>query len=269
MSWAGGSHGNGSQTSNTKGPPSWDVIMEHRYSIADWEADIRRWEQGTELAPRQRSPAIVHALTGLPREIVRELPPDQMTNGMQVDLGDVQGNRCHSRSDLLLHRLCQKLARPQAATAVASMTALTAFSRRPDESIDEAITRVEFLVTKAVHPGQLNVGIPDIAWMLLHGLSIPPTQWAQYLAPTNGHLPANDHDFNALLMTQIQRQGHEDERDGSATTEQDHPAHWDRDTERVRTVVGITLGITLGSSAERQARRPTTTPTTIEMELYG
>lgn len=118
--------------------------MEHRYSIADWETDTRRQEQNTELAARQRGPAIVHALAGQPREIAREVPPDQMASEMQIDLGDGQGIRWRSGVDLLLHRMCQTCAPPQAATAIGSMTALTAFSRRPGESTDTAITRLSF-----------------------------------------------------------------------------------------------------------------------------
>ena len=103
MSLGGGNHGYGFQQNSTKLPPTLDINMEQRYPIVDWVADIRVWEQSTDLAQRQHGPAIVLALTGLPREIAREVPPDQLANRVYIDLGDGQGNIWHSSVDLVLH----------------------------------------------------------------------------------------------------------------------------------------------------------------------
>ena len=144
------------------------------YPIADWVADIRLWEQSTDLAPRQHGPAIVLQLSGLPREIAREVPPGDLADGTYLDLGDGQGNIWHSGVDLLLHGLTKKFAPLQVETAISSMTELVAFRRQPGEPIDRAIARFDLLRHKAVHLGHFNMGVPNLAWMVLNALSIPP-----------------------------------------------------------------------------------------------
>eukprot|EP00959_Pyramimonas_sp_CCMP1952_P229823 4805161-Pyramimonas_sp.AAC.1 len=66
----------------------------------------------------------------------------------------------------------------EAETAIASMTDLVAFRRRPGEPIDQALARFDFLKFKAEHLGNFHMGIPNLAWMLLNALGIPPPQWA-------------------------------------------------------------------------------------------
>ena len=137
---------------------------------------------------------MVLAVTGLPPEIAREVPPDQFANRVYIDLGDGQGNIWRTGVDILLHGLCRKFAPLQMETAIGSMIGPVAFRRRPGEPIDKAVARLD-LLRHTAHLGQFNMGSPNLAWMLLNALSIPPTQWAQYLAQTDGNLPAKDPEF--------------------------------------------------------------------------
>ena len=58
------------------------------YPIQDWIADVWLWEQSTDLQQRQHGPAVVLTPSGLPREIAREVPAEQLANGAWIDLKD-------------------------------------------------------------------------------------------------------------------------------------------------------------------------------------
>ena len=126
---------------------------------------------------------MVLALFGLPREIVREVPPDQFANGIAADLGNRNGPVWHSGVDLLIHGRIQRFSPLHVKAAIGSGTELVAFKRKPGESIDRVIARYKLSRHKVGNFGNFNIGIPDLAWMLLNALSIPPTQWAQFLTP--------------------------------------------------------------------------------------
>ena len=79
------------------------------------------------------------ALTGLPREIAREVPAEQLANGAWIDLNDGFGYIWHSVLDLLIHGMSKKFAPLQVETAIGSMADLVDFRRRPGELIDRAM----------------------------------------------------------------------------------------------------------------------------------
>eukprot|EP00959_Pyramimonas_sp_CCMP1952_P112096 2344142-Pyramimonas_sp.AAC.1 len=79
--------------SNTKTPPSWDPARESSYPLRDWITDIRMWEAMTDIPARSIAPAVVLQLSGLAREISREVPPDQLQDGVYMDLRDGAGHR--------------------------------------------------------------------------------------------------------------------------------------------------------------------------------
>ena len=145
------------------------------------------WEQSTDLAQRQHGLAIVLQLTGLPKEIARKVPLHQLAEGAYLDFNDGMGQVWRSGVDLLIHGLTKKFAPLQVESAIGSMTKLVAFRRHPGEQIDRAIARFDLLRHKTVHLGQFSLGTPNLAWMLLNALNIPPNQWAQFLAPTHGN----------------------------------------------------------------------------------
>ena len=60
-----------------------------RYSLGLLTSDFGNFS--TDLQTAQQGPAVVLALSGLPREIAREVPPDQLANGILTDLGDGNG----------------------------------------------------------------------------------------------------------------------------------------------------------------------------------
>ena len=91
------------------------------YPFQDWIADLRLWEQSTDLQQRQHGPAVVLALTGLPREIAREVPAEQLANGAWIDINDGHGYIWHSGLDLLIHGISKKCAPLQVETAIGSM----------------------------------------------------------------------------------------------------------------------------------------------------
>ena len=156
------------------GMPPWRYRIRH--SLGLLTADCGNFS--TDLQPAQQGPEIVLALLGLPREIVREVPPDQLANESATDLGNGNDPVWHSGADLLIQGLSARFSPLQVEAAIGSMTELVAFKRKPGESIDRANTRFELLRHKAGNLGNFNIGIPNLAWMLLNALSIPPTQWA-------------------------------------------------------------------------------------------
>eukprot|EP00959_Pyramimonas_sp_CCMP1952_P267559 5594262-Pyramimonas_sp.AAC.1 len=62
-----------------------------------------------------------------------------------MDLRDGAGHRWCSGLDLLIHGLRRKFMPLEVETAIASMTDLVAFRRRPGEPIDQALARFDLL----------------------------------------------------------------------------------------------------------------------------
>lgn len=202
-----------------KQPPSWDPASQNAYSFEDWVLDVTLWSEATDLSYRQQGPMVVLGLGGLARELAREVPATDLTNGNYLDTDDGQGYVWHSGLVLLLHGLRRKFAPLQVEEAVNSMTSMVAFRRRPGEPIDAAVARFQLLRFKSESRAGFAPGPTAVAWMLLNALGIPPNQWAALLAPSQGSLPQNEPQLNDL-MTFIRRQGHLYEATGLANAAQ-------------------------------------------------
>jgi len=84
--------------------------MESMYHFRDWLADVRLWAEATDLPWANQGPAVALLLGGLAKELAREVPPDQLTNGVNSDFGDGSGPTWHSGLDVLLRGLTRTLA---------------------------------------------------------------------------------------------------------------------------------------------------------------
>ena len=73
--------------------------------------------------------------------------------------------------------------------------------------MDAAIARFELLRYRAASTANFDMSPSGYAWTLLNALQIPPSQWASFLAPNGGVLPAAEADLTAMAYF-IRRQLH-------------------------------------------------------------
>eukprot|EP00959_Pyramimonas_sp_CCMP1952_P069203 1444422-Pyramimonas_sp.AAC.1 len=78
----------------------------------------------TDIPQRPMAPAVVLQLGRLAREILRDIPPEELQDGVYMDLRDGNGNRWCSGVDLLMHALRRKFMPVEVETAIASMADL-------------------------------------------------------------------------------------------------------------------------------------------------
>jgi len=210
-----GNYGAGVHTATNKVPPSWAPEMQATYPFQDWVDDVKLWIGATEVNWQQQGPVVALQLGGLAREIARQVPQQDLTQGFVQDFGDGQGQVWHSGVELLLFGLARKFGALTVETAISDMTALVAFRRRAGEQVDEALARWDLLKHKAEVRGGFILQPAQAAWMILNALGIPSNQWAQFLAPNLGNLPATGAELTALTSF-IRRQGHLYENQGLA-----------------------------------------------------
>ena len=70
---------------STKIPPVWDPANEERYPFRSWLQDVTMWAAATDLFPQQIGPSMALRVAGPAREILRDIPVQQLQNGAMVD----------------------------------------------------------------------------------------------------------------------------------------------------------------------------------------
>ena len=180
-------------TATLKTPPSWSYENSHQYSLRSWLSDVILWSNATDLEPDRHAPAVALVVTGAARDLIRELQPQQLREGVWEQGVHVSG--------LLL--LCRTLARHYAPMETElqtrSMAELVGFSRLNGENMDAALTRFEVLKHRAIQRGGFAMNAATMSYILLNGLRLRPEQWDRMLLPLDGEMPVNDQQFQQLF----------------------------------------------------------------------
>ena len=212
------------QLSTSKVPPYWSPQLELRgYPFRVWLQDVGIWSSSTELREEQLGGAVIQRLGGVARQLARSLDPDTVRNGrLEFDnvgqpILDLNGEHVRATGlQLLLRALQRRYGQQDIETSVSCIVDLMTFRRLAHESIDDSLTRLEVIKSRAEELGDFHIGTGGLAWMMLHHLGISKVHWPLLLAPFQGRFPANEAGLQQLL-TAIRTQCHLLERTHSTS----------------------------------------------------
>ena len=193
------------QQSTSKVPPYWAPYLEQRgYPFRLWAQDVMLWCAATELQPNQRGPAIVQRLGGTARDIMREVPVENIALGRF----DAAGNQIEDGVQMLIAGLRRRFGPLDIQTSISTIVELLTFRRSERESIDDAVTRFEALRARVDGLDQPFVlPIPVLSLLFLEALHVPKAVYPLLLQGNMGQLPINSDQLNAM-MHMVRQQGH-------------------------------------------------------------
>lgn len=120
-----------------KTPPAWSLERSGSYSLRSWLSDVVLWAGATDLEPERQGPAVALVVTGAARDLVRELQPQELRDGIWEQGTHIPG----------LMLLCRTLARHYAPheteVQTRAMAEMMGFARLPNESIDGSLAMTE------------------------------------------------------------------------------------------------------------------------------
>jgi len=174
------------------------------------------WSSGTDIDLTRQGHLLFLALGGLAKEIVRDIPHDEVTHGRHIDHNDGNGPVPTPGIHVILWLLTQRFDELSVETTIRSIIDFVSFRRRPGEAIDMALSRFELLRRRAMNVSELDMGPVGNSWMLLNALGIAPQHWNQYLLPFRGTLPTTAQAFHDLT-SRLRRAGHLTEPRGLAS----------------------------------------------------
>lgn len=219
-------HGSQDQGVTNRIPPAWAPEWERSYSFQQYCADLLMWIASTDIDEARQGPTVAMRLQGGAKVVMREMDPNQLVNGVLIldPAGGFdqngQPNRIHITGvQFLLRHLKRRYAPLDQEVQIQAIADLFHFRRLGGETTDDVICRFELAIHRAANQGQVVIGEPIQAWMLLSALAIPRDKWSLLLAPTLGALPttvAQHTDFVAY----IRRQGHLYDHDRNKTIQQ-------------------------------------------------
>ena len=193
-----------------KVPPSWCAERAQDYAFRAWLADVVLWAGATDLEAERHGPAVAMQVHGAAREVVREIPADLLRNGRLNPQGQMETGLM-----LLMRTLAERYSPLEVESSTRSIAELINLRRLGGESMDSYLTRFDVLRNRAQNRGNMNMGVPGLAWMLLNGLRASPEVWDRALMPFNGNLPQDNAQL-AVLTERLRRQGHLHEQQGIA-----------------------------------------------------
>ena len=189
-------------TANLKVPPAWTAERAHWYSLRSWLSDLVLWASATDLDPVMQGPVAALQITGAAREIVREIPPQHLRDGVQdPQQGHIPGLM------LLARALTDRYGPLESEVATRAISELVTFTRMQGESVDALLVRFEVLRVRAQQRGGLGINAQGLSWMLLNALRLPPEMWDRLLPANQGILPQDEQQL-AALCDRIRRTGH-------------------------------------------------------------
>eukprot|EP00435_Cladocopium_sp_Y103_P070385 s66_g35.t1 len=183
-----------------KTPPSWSHEQSNNYSLRAWLSDIAVWSAATDVEVERQAAAAVLQIHGMARDLVREIPAQQLRDGVW------EGNMHIPGLMLVCRTLAQRFAPLESELQTRTMSELMNFQRLPGESIDSSLTRFEVLRHRVGQRGGLVMNATSQAYLLLNGLRLHPQQWDRALLPIDGQLPMNEMELNQL-MDRLRRVG--------------------------------------------------------------
>ena len=69
-------------TATLKVPPAWSIERNQYYNLRAWISDLVLWSSATDLEPHRLGPIAALQVSGSAKELVREIPPEQLANGV-------------------------------------------------------------------------------------------------------------------------------------------------------------------------------------------
>jgi len=126
---------------NLKTPPAWDTSLDKQYPLRIWMSDMLLWDGATEVDVQRRGPAVVMRLSGVAREIAREIDPGTLSQGRAIF--DAQGQQVGYESGVealvsLLRRRFHPLERE---IQVSALSEVFQFTWQDREGMDDVLAR--------------------------------------------------------------------------------------------------------------------------------
>ena len=190
-------------TATIKVPPAWSIERNHHYSLRAWISDLILWSTATDVEAHRMGAIAALQVSGSAKELVRELPPDQLANGV---IDPQTGNQITGLM-LLVRTLANRYAPLEGEASIKAVSDFLNFSRLPGESVDAFLVRFDALRNRAHVRGGLGVNASGLSWLLLKALNLSADLVDRLLQPLGGQLPQDDPQLGQLLE-RIRRQGH-------------------------------------------------------------
>ena len=177
-----------------KTPPGWSVENAHVYSLRSWLSDLVLWSASTDIEPQRQGPMAALQITGMARDLVREIPPNVLRDGQYDQAGQHQTGLM-----VLAQVLTDRFMPMEAELATRALAELMSFARLNDETLDACLVRFDVLRNRAAQRGGMGMTAQGMSWLLLRGLRLNPDMWDRVLTPLDGQLPQNEVQFTQLL----------------------------------------------------------------------
>ena len=228
------------QTASGKIPPSWSPERDRSYSFRQFQQDILLWAAATDVQADRQGPAVALRLAGSAKVLAREMDPNMLINGVMIDdpaggymLDPNNGQPMRDPNtgnyipaqiaitglEALMRQLRRRYAPLDQEIQISAISELFHFRRSHHEGTDELIARFDLCIHRAANMGQVVIGEPIKAWMLLSASGIGREKWAMLLQPTLGALPTTAAEFHAFQQY-MRRQGHVFDHSGDKTVAQ-------------------------------------------------
>ena len=181
------------QNNNNRQPPAWSPNMEERYPFRNWCRDLLLWciAHG-DMEPHRQAASVLMNLRDGARELTREIPPNIVVNGGNVNGRHVDG------TTYIMHILAERYGQLGEEARLSSITDLMNFNRVGNERVDDLITRFEIIRQRARDQGTLTMSIEGLAWILLKSCQINDTQLLNLLQPFGGRFPTTEQELRDL-----------------------------------------------------------------------
>lgn len=184
--------GHGVGVATLKTPPGWSYENSGAYSLRSWLSDIVLWSTATDMEQERQAPAVALVIVGAARDLIREIPPQHLRDGVW------EGGQHVTGLLVLCRTLAQHYAPLETELQTRAMSELMGYSRMVGETMDGALTRFEVLRHRAAQRGGFAMNVTSLAYLLLNGLKLKPDAWDRVLLPLDGQLPVNDAQLQKL-----------------------------------------------------------------------
>ena len=176
-----------------KTPPAWCYENAAQYTLRSWLSDVLMWSSATDVEVERQGPAVALQITGVARDLIREINPQHLREGLHEQGVHIPGLM------LLCRTLANHFAPLESELQTRAMAELMNFARMGHETIDVSLTRFEVLRHRAAQRGGLMMNTTTLSYLLLNGLRLRPEQWERALMPLDGQLPHDDQSFQQLF----------------------------------------------------------------------
>ena len=160
----------------TRIPPAWDPRNEATYSFRRWSHDVLLWCLTSDLQPYQQCAAIMQRLGGVAKESASsKFTPQEIIHGGMVN-GIPQDAVTY-----LFHGLKERFGALEEETRLNALVGFMQFQRKPNEHINELLTRFEIAMGRAENEAGFVMNIEGLSWMLLRVIGVNQAQFQEIL----------------------------------------------------------------------------------------